>query len=82
MQASDRNDEILSTKVDREISTMHRAHEVHTGPDTEVLRVLGFSSEGGGGPKFTKVGVDKTATPLFWQQKFYDPPQSPIHLTP
>ena len=27
-----------------------------------------------GVPNLQKVGVDKTATPLFWQQKFYDPP--------
>ena len=43
------------------------------------VRGLAFSSEGV--PNLQKVGVDKTATPLFRQQKFYDPP-SPIHLTP
>ena len=36
---------------------------------------------GRGVPNLQKVGVDKTATPLFRQQKFYEPP-SPIHLTP
>ena len=33
-------------------------------------------------PKFQKVGVDKTATPLFRQQKCYDPLPSVVHLTP
>ena len=32
-------------------------------------------------PNLQKVGIDKTATPLFGQKNFYDPP-SPIHLTP
>ena len=43
------------------------------------LRELAFSFKGG--PKFTKVGIDKTATLLFRQQKiFFDPP--PITDTP
>ena len=32
-------------------------------------------------PNLQKVSLSKIATPLFRQQKFYDPP-SPIHLTP
>ena len=36
---------------------------------------------GRGSQIYKKVGVEKTATPLFRQQIFYDPP-SPIHLTP
>ena len=36
---------------------------------------------GRGVPNLQEVGVDKTATPLLCQQKFYDPPSS-IHLTP
>ena len=38
----------------------------------ERVRGLAFSSEGLV-PNLQNVGVDKTATPLFWQQKFYDP---------
>ena len=33
-------------------------------------------------PNLQKVGIDETATPLFWQQKFYDPPHHRYTLPP
>ena len=48
-----------------------------------AVKGLSFSLEGGA-RNLQKVGVDKTAIPLFRQQKFqnfFDPPSS-IHLIP